>query len=88
LGQEAGRITAWLYKEWPRNVTDPLIRLLGPALQNAGNKSLWPLRQPESFLRSHYFRSWGILRCDWRKVGLWNLVFMAGVLIGGILRGN
>jgi uncharacterized protein len=81
---------AWLFDEWPWYVAGPLLGLFVPALLLVGNRvfgissklshlcaAIAPAK-PE-FFRLEFFRY------DWRKVGLWNLVFLAGVLIGGFL---
>lgn len=78
-------MTTWFSWEWPWYVAGPLIGLFVPALLIAGNKvfgissNLRHLCSAIAPGRVEFFRY------DWRKVGLWNLVFLAGVLIGGFL---
>jgi uncharacterized protein len=78
-------MTAWLAAEWPWYVAGPLIGLFVPALLLVGNKvfgisgSLSHLCAAIAPGKVEYFRY------DWRRTGLWNLVFLAGVLIGGFL---
>jgi uncharacterized membrane protein YedE/YeeE len=75
----------WFNAEWPWYVAGPLIGLFVPALLLAGNKTFGisgNLRHLCSALlpsRLEFFRY------DWKSTGLWNLVFLAGVLIGGFL---
>jgi hypothetical protein len=75
----------WLHAEWPWWVAGPLIGLFVPALLLVGNKvfgissNLRHLCSAIAPGRIEHFRY------DWRRVGLWNLVFLAGVLIGGFL---
>jgi uncharacterized membrane protein YedE/YeeE len=66
-------------------VAGPLIGLFVPALLILGNKvfgisgSLSHLCAAVAPGKVEYFRY------DWRRAGSWNLVFMAGVLMGGFL---
>ena len=78
-------MTTWFSGEWPWYVAGPLIGFFVPALLIAGNKvfgissNLRHLCSAIAPSRVEFFRY------DWRKAGLWNLVFLAGVLIGGFL---
>jgi len=78
-------MTSWLAKEWPWYVAGPLIGLFVPALLLLGNKvfgisgSLSHLCAAIAPAKLEYFRY------DWRRAGLWNLVFLAGVCGGGYL---
>lgn len=78
-------MTDWLGGEWPWYVAGPLIGLFVPALLIAGNKvfgissSLSHLCAAVAPGKVEYFRY------DWRRPGSWNLVFLAGVLVGGFL---
>jgi uncharacterized protein len=78
-------MTALRSGTWPWYLAGPLIGLFVPALLIAGNK-LFGISSNLSHIcaaivpaKLEYFRY------DWRKVGLWNLVFLGGVLIGGFL---
>jgi uncharacterized protein len=83
-------VQAWLFGEWPWYVAGPLIGLFVPALLLVGNKvfgissNLSHLCAAIAPAKPEFFRP-EFFRYDWRKVGLWNLVFLAGVLIGGFL---
>ena len=78
----------WITQEWPWYFAGPIIGLFVPALLIVGNKvfgisgSLSHLCSALAPGRIEYFRY------DWRRAGLWNLVFVAGVLIGGFLAGH
>jgi len=71
--------------EWPWYVAGPLIGLFVPALLIVGNKSFGissNLRHLCSAIapgRVEFFRY------DWKRTGAWNLLFLAGVLIGGFI---
>jgi uncharacterized membrane protein YedE/YeeE len=75
----------WFTREWPWYIAGPIIGLFVPALLIVGNKvfgisgSLSHLCSAIAPGRIEYFRY------DWRRAGLWNLAFVAGVLIGGFL---
>ncbi|MGB8259943.1 MAG: YeeE/YedE thiosulfate transporter family protein [Terracidiphilus sp.] len=74
-----------LQGEWPWYVAGPLIGLFVPALLLAGNKvfgvsaNLSHICAAIAPARLEYFRY------DWRRAGLWNLLFLAGVAIGGFV---
>ncbi|HEY1256174.1 MAG TPA: YeeE/YedE thiosulfate transporter family protein [Terracidiphilus sp.] len=71
--------------EWPWYVAGPLIGLFVPALLIAGNKvfgissNLRHLCAAIAPCKVKHFRY------DWKQSGLWNLVFLSGVLVGGFL---
>jgi uncharacterized membrane protein YedE/YeeE len=72
-----------LTKPWPWYVAGPIIGLFVPALLLLGNRqfgvsnSLRHLCAAVAPGRVAYFRY------DWRRSGLWNLAFLAGIVIGG-----
>ncbi len=76
---------AWFNSEWPWYVAGPILGLFVPALLSVGNKvfgissSLSHLCSAIAPGKIEYFRY------DWRRAGLWNLLFVAGVLAGGLL---
>jgi len=71
--------------EWPWYVAGPLIGLFVPALLILGNKvfgissNLRHLCAAIAPGRVEHFRY------DWKQTGIWNLVFLLGVLVGGFL---
>ena len=76
---------AWLYREWPWYVAGPLIGLFVPALLLVGNQVFGIPANLSHLCAAFAPGKLEFFRYDWRKVGLWNLVFLAGVLIGGFL---
>jgi uncharacterized membrane protein YedE/YeeE len=70
---------------WPWYIAGPMIGLFVPALLLAGNKvfgissNLRHLCSALSPSKLEYFRY------DWKTSGLWNLVFLSGVVAGGFL---
>jgi uncharacterized membrane protein YedE/YeeE len=77
-----------LLHPWPWYVAGPLIGLVVPALLLVGGRL---------FGVSSNFRHMcaivapgrnAFLRYDWKRTGLWNLVFALGILIGGFIVAN
>lgn len=70
---------------WPWYIAGPIIGLFVPALLIIGNRlfgvssNLRHLCSAVLPSRLEYFRY------DWKKTGLWNLLFVAGIGIGGFL---
>lgn len=73
---------------WPWYIGGPLIGLTVPALLLIGGKKFGissNLRHMCAAIlpgRSDYFRY------DWKEDGLWNLTFIIGVLLGGVIAGT
>ena len=76
---------AWLFGEWPWYVAGPLIGLFVPALLLVGNRVFGISGNLSHLCAAIVPGRLEFFRYDWRKAGLWNLVFLAGVLIGGFL---
>lgn len=78
-------MTAFASEPWPWYVSGPIIGLFVPALLITGNRlfgvssNLRHLCSAIAPGRIEYFRY------DWRRIGLWNLVFTAGILLGGVM---
>jgi hypothetical protein len=72
-------------REWPWYVAGPVIGLFVPALLIVGNKSFGISSNLRHLCSAIAPGRIEFLRYDWRRVGLWNLVFLAGVLIGGFI---
>jgi uncharacterized membrane protein YedE/YeeE len=72
----------WLSRPWPWYVAGPLIGLMVPALLIAGNK-LFGVSSNFRHLCAMLPSRNDFFRYDWKRTGLWNLVFVAGVLAGG-----
>ena len=71
--------------EWPWWIAGPLIGLFVPALLLVGNKRFGISSNLRHLCSAIVPGRLDFLRYDWRKAGLWNLVFLFGVLIGGFL---
>lgn len=79
---------SWLSQPWPWYVAGPIIGLFVPLLLWLGNRSFGL----SASLRHVCAATWPgrseFLRYDWKGQGLWNLVFVAGVLAGGFVGGT
>lgn len=78
----------FLSQPWPWYVAGPLIGLMVPALYYFSGKSFGV----SSSLRHACAAVWpgnvAYLKYDWRRKGLWNLVFVLGILLGGYIAGT
>lgn len=73
---------------WPWYVAGPLIGLIVPLLLLVGGKAFGissSLRHVCAATPAPARLKPGFLRYDWRQTGLWNLVFVVGVGLGGFL---
>jgi uncharacterized membrane protein YedE/YeeE len=68
-------------------VTGPLIGLVALGLRVIGNKRLGVSSNLRHLCAALIPGDLAYFRYDWRRIGLWNLVFIAGVVVGGFLGG-
>jgi uncharacterized membrane protein YedE/YeeE len=78
-------MVAWSQGEWPWWVAGPLIGLFVPALLLLGNKTFGISGNLQHLCSAIAPAGIEHFKYDWKRVGLWNLVFLAGVVIGGFL---
>jgi len=78
-------MTDWFTAEWPWYIAGPLIGLFVPALLIAGNKVFGISSNLRHLCSAIAPGKVEFFRYDWKGSGLWNLVFLSGVLIGGYL---
>ncbi|MBC9811064.1 YeeE/YedE family protein [Crocinitomicaceae bacterium CZZ-1] len=74
----------FIKQPWPWYVAGPLIGLTVPALLILGNKSFGISSSLRHICASCIPAGIPFFKYDWKKE-IWNLVFVAGILIGGIL---
>jgi uncharacterized membrane protein YedE/YeeE len=75
-----------LAQPWPWYVAGPLIGLIVPALLLFGGKVFGiSANLRHACAAAPVSRKPSFLRYDWRSAGLWNLVFIAGVAVGGFV---
>jgi uncharacterized membrane protein YedE/YeeE len=70
---------------WPWYVAGPIIGLFVPALLLTGNRVFGVSSNLRHMCSAIAPGGLDYFRYDWRKEGLWNLVFLLGVLLGGFL---
>ncbi len=75
-----------LFKPWPWYVAGPIIGLTVPALLLLGNKRLGISSTLRQICAACYPANISFLKYDW-KADQWNLFFVVGILLGGILGG-
>lgn len=76
-----------LYEPWPWYVGGPLIGLTVPLLLLAGSKLFGISSNLRHICAACGFGEVQFFNYNWKKEGGWNLVFLAGVVIGGFLGG-
>lgn len=79
-------ILEFLQQPWPWYVAGPLIGLTVPLLLLVGGKHFGVsanLRHACAIIPNRI----DFFNYDWRKAGIWNLIFAAGVLIGALVGG-
>lgn len=77
-----------LRQPWPWYVAGPLIGLFVPALLLLDNKQLGISSNLRHLCAALAPRKLSFFRYEWKKAGLWNLVFLAGVVLGGFIGGH
>jgi uncharacterized protein len=70
---------------WPWYLAGPLIGLFVPALLLLGNKVFGVSSNLRHLCSAVVPGNIEYFRYDWRRTGLWNLLFVAGILVGGLL---
>jgi hypothetical protein len=77
----------WLSQPWPWYVAGPAIGLIVPLLLWLGNKPFGISSNLRHVCAATVPRGLQYFEYDWRREGAWNLLFVAGVLLGGFLGG-
>ena len=70
---------------WPWYVAGPVIGLFVPALLIVGNKLFGVSSSLRHMCAALVPGKVGYFRYDWKNQGLWNLLFVMGILLGGFL---
>lgn len=70
---------------WPWYVAGPVIGLFVPALLIVGNAVFGVSSSLRHMCAATLHGKVDYFRYDWKKTGLWNLVFVLGILAGGFL---
>ncbi len=77
-------IIEWIKQPWPWYVAGPLIGLTVPALLLLGNKTFGISSSLRHICAACLPAKIPFFQYDWKKE-LWNLFFVAGILLGGVL---
>ncbi len=80
-------ISELLHRSWPWYVTGPLVGLVAVALLLIGNKQFGVSSNLRHLCAACLPGDVAYFKYDWRRSGLWNLVFIAGVVAGGFVGG-
>ena len=75
----------WISQPWPWYVAGPLIGLTVPILLLVGNKAFGISSSLRHVCAATVPRKLSYFAYDWRTSGLWNLTFVLGVFLGGLL---
>lgn len=78
----------FISKPWPWYVAGPLIGLVVPALLVLGGRSFAVSSNLRHLCAALLPKRIPFFQYDWRKEGMWNLVFVAGAMIGGFVGMN
>ena len=74
-----------LQRPWPWYVTGPLLGLVAAGLLGIGNKQLGISSNLRHLCAATFPRDVAFFKYDWKRSGLWNLVFALGIVVGGFI---
>jgi hypothetical protein len=74
----------FLAQPWPWYITGPLIGLIVPALLILGNKHFGISSSMRHICAAAFSSNIPFFKYDWKKE-MWNLFFVSGVLVGGMI---
>lgn len=77
----------FLSRPWPWYVAGPLIGLFVPALLILGNKEFGVSSNLRHLCAALAPSGLDFFKYDWKRSGLWNLVFLLGIVAGGVIGG-
>ena len=75
----------WISEPWPWYVAGPLIGLIVPALLLFGGKMFGVSSSLEHICAAALPGRLELFQYDWKKRGLWNLMFILGLILGGLM---
>ncbi len=77
----------WLTQPWPWYVAGPIIGLIIPLLLFLGNKQFGVSSSLRHTCAACFPGNISFFKYDWKEEGLWNMILVLGVLVGGFLGG-
>jgi hypothetical protein len=86
--QSARNLIEFISQPWPWYIAGPLIGLVVPALLILGGKQFGVSSNLRHLCAAMLPTRVQFFQYDWRKEGLWNLVFIAGAFVGGFVGMN
>ena len=75
----------YISQPWPWYVGGALIGLMVPALLILANRQFGVSSSLQHFCAAAFPGKIAYFRYDWRTDGLWNMVFVTGIIIGGFI---
>jgi uncharacterized membrane protein YedE/YeeE len=75
----------WLRNPWPWYVAGPIIGLFVPLLLLIGNKSLGVSSSLRAMCAAIVPGNVTFFEYDWKGIGGWNIAFVAGIFLGGVV---
>lgn len=75
----------FLSQPWPWYVAGPVIGLFVPALLLFGGKQFGVSSNLRHMCAATVPANLEFFKYDWKKSGLWNLIFVGGIMLGGLL---
>lgn len=78
----------FISQPWPWYVAGPLIGLTVPLLLLAGGRMFGISSNLQHMCAAVLPTRYQLFHYDWKSAGTWNLIFAAGILIGGIVAGQ
>ncbi|MDA1081907.1 MAG: YeeE/YedE thiosulfate transporter family protein [Gemmatimonadetes bacterium] len=74
-----------LTEPWPWYVSGPIIGLFVPALLIVGNRMFGVSSSLRHICAATAPRGVDFFRYEWRRIGAWNIMFLVGIFIGGVV---
>ncbi|MFB9211628.1 YeeE/YedE family protein [Echinicola jeungdonensis] len=81
------RLIEWISQPWPWYVAGPLLGLTVPVLLILGNKTFGVSSSLKHICAACVPAKIPFFSYDWKKE-IWNILFVSGILMGGIIAGN
>lgn len=75
----------WISQPWPWYVAGPIIGLFVPLLLLVGGKHFGISANLRHMCAATVPANLAFFRYDWKQSGLWNLMFVAGIAVGGLI---